>query len=172
MKFFSGFCLKNEKDLFRDYLEENEFNVAGFSYGAQKALRFALNSAVRIDKLQLFSPAFFVYNEKLINLNINAFKIDKKNYIKNFLSKAGCKIENEKCRIGNEIIDIDFRCSEKDLYSLFTFEWEIIKQINNIKIEIFLGEYDKIIALKQAVEFFKNFGDVYLIKKSNHFLRS
>jgi len=59
MKFFSGFCFQNEKDIFKDYIEEGDFKVAGFSYGAIKAFEYVLNSKERIDKLQLFSPAFF-----------------------------------------------------------------------------------------------------------------
>jgi predicted alpha/beta-fold hydrolase len=161
MKYFSGFCLKNEKELFKDFLDESEFCVAGFSFGAQKAVNYVLNSNQRIDKLQLISPAFFDYSEKVINLNIKAFEKDKSRYVENFLKKAG--FFNEK------YID---ECDKNDLISLFTFEWEIIKEIKNVKIEIFLGEFDKIIALKKARDFFKNYGDVYYIKKANHFLRS
>ena len=161
MKYFSGFCLCNEKDLFKDYLEESEFVVAGFSKGTQDALLYALNSKTRIDKLQLLSPAFFDYNDKLIELNIKAFMQNKERYIKNFLKKAGLE---------------DFRyvcdCSVDELKRLFTFDWEIIKELKNIKIEIFLGEYDKISTSKKAYEFFKQYADVYFIKKANHFLRS
>ena len=161
MKYFSGFCLKNEKDLFKEYLEEGEFVVAGFSYGAQKALDYVLSCNERVDKLQLLSPAFFTYPQKIIDLNINAFKLNKHKYIENFMKKAGFFNENYICE-----------CSENDLYDLFTFDWEKIDALKNVKIEIFLGEFDKIIALKSAFDFFKQYGDVYLIKKANHFLRS
>ena len=174
MKFFSGFCLENEKEIFKDYLEDKEFVVAGFSYGAQKALDYVLNSNQRVDKLQLLSPAFFDYNEKIIKLNLNAFKKDKNSYIKNFLTKAGIdkwRMENGEWRINDNNLKIG-SCSEDDLYNLFTFNWEKIEKIKDIKIEVFLGEYDKIIALKKAYEFFKNYADVYFIKKANHFLRS
>jgi len=168
MKYFSGFCLKNEKSLFKEYLEDNEFVVAGFSYGAQKALEYVLNSQKRIDKLQLLSPAFFNVNQKFIDVNLNAFRKNKISYIKNFLKKAGI---NE-LRIENRELRIDYSCTEKDLIKLFTFDWEKIKNLKNIKIEIFLGEYDRILALKKAEKFFKQYGTVYLIKKANHFLRS
>ena len=175
MKYFSGFCLKNDKNLFKDYLEENEFIVAGFSYGAQKALEYALNTKKRVDKLQLISPAYFKVNPKFIDINLKAFRKDKFVYIKNFLEKAGInqwKMENGKWKIDLKGIEIDYSCSEEDLIKLFTFDWEKIKDLKNIKIEVFLGEYDKILALKKAEEFFKQFGTVYLIKKANHFLRS
>jgi pimeloyl-ACP methyl ester carboxylesterase len=162
MKYFNGFCLKGEYELFSEYMEDNAFTVAGFSYGAQKALTYALKEHARTDKLQLFSPAYFKYSEKIIELNLRAFKNDKRKYIENFLKKAG--LFNEKY--------LDYECGESDLLNLFTFDWEIIKELNNVKIEIFFGEFDKIIALKKAYEFFKNYGDVYLIKKANHFLRS
>jgi len=175
MKYFSGFCLKNEKILFKEYLEDNEFIVAGFSYGAQRALEYALTSKKRIDKLQLLSPAFFNVNQRFIDVNLNAFRKDKVSYIKNFLEKAGInqwKMENGKWKINLKGIEIDYSCSEEDLIKLFTFNWEKIENLKNIKIEIFLGEYDRILALKKAEEFFKKYGSVYLIKKANHFLRS
>ena len=168
MKYFNGFCLCKEKKLFKEFLEEKEFVVAGFSYGAQKALDFALNSNKRIDKLQLISPAFFDYNQKIIDLNLKAFKKDKNLYIKNFLTKAGITHPLIHSSTHLDICD----CNEEDLYKLFTFNWEKIKDLKDIKIEVFLGEYDKSIALKKAYEFFKNYSDIYLIKKANHFLRS
>jgi len=173
MKFFSGFCIEISKNFFSEYIEDKEFVVAGFSYGAQKAVNYVLNSSKRINKLQLLSPAFFDYNEKLINLNINAFKRDKNSYIKNFLTKAGInkwKMENGKWKIGEKGIEIK-RCNEEDLVKLFTFNWEKIKEIKDIEIEVFLGECDRIIALKKAYDFFKNYADVYFIKKANHFLK-
>ena len=174
MKFFSGFCVNIDKNFFSEYLEDNEFVVAGFSYGAQKAVDYILNTSKRIDKLQLLSPAFFNYPQKIIDLNIKAFKKDKNSYIKNFLSKAGIdkwKMENGEWRINEDTIQI-CECTDKDLYKLFTFDWEKIEKIKDIKIEVFLGEYDRIIALKKAYEFFRNFSDIYYIKKANHFLRS
>ena len=161
MKYFSGFCLCNEKELFKKYLEDGEFIVAGFSKGAQDALEYVLNTDKRVDKLQLLSPAFFDYPQKIIQMNLKAFEKNKSAYIKNFLTKAGFYDEKYICE-----------CSRDELYRLFTFNWEKIKKIKDIKIEIFLGEYDKILALKKAYDFFKSYGDVYFIKKANHFLRS
>ncbi len=168
MKFFSGFCLYGEKFFFNDFIEENEFTVSGFSYGAQKALDFVLNSKTRIDKLKLFSPAFFNTNKKFIQLNIKAFEKDKISYIEKFLTKAGI----DKMKTENEKWKIDYSCDKKELEKLFTFDWKKIKKIKNIKIEVFVGEYDKIICVKKAYEFFKEYANVYLIKKANHFLRS
>jgi len=161
MNYFSGFCLCNEKELFSEYLEDGEFVVAGFSKGAQDALIYALNATHRIDKLQLLSPAFFDYSDRLIQKNLLAFKQNKHQYIQNFLKKAGLNDFKYVCD-----------CNENELIRLFTFDWEKIKEIKNIKIEVFLGEFDRILALKKAYEFFKEYADVYFIKKANHFLRS
>ena len=76
MKYFSGFSLCNEEELFSDFLEEGEFNVAGFSFGAQNALEYVLSTDKRVDKLQLLSPAFFDYNYKIIELNLKAISKD------------------------------------------------------------------------------------------------
>ena len=167
MKFFSGFCVDVDKDFFADYIEDKEFVVAGFSYGAQKALDYVLNSSKRIDKLQLLSPAFFDYNEKIININLKAFRKDKNSYIKNFLTKAG--ITHLPIHSSTHLLIGE--CNENDLLKLFTFDWEKIKEIKDIKIEVFLGEYDRIIALKKAYEFFKDYADIYFIKSANHFLK-
>ncbi|GAB6044673.1 pimelyl-ACP methyl ester esterase BioV [Caminibacter profundus] len=174
MKYFSGFCLCEERELFKYYLENKDFVVAGFSKGAQDAVKYVLNTTYRINKLQLISPAFFDYDEKIINLNIAAFKKDKNSYIKNFLTKAGVsewRIENGKLRMENKEFKI-CDCSVEDLEKLLRFDWREIEKIKSIKIEVFLGENDKIINVKKAYEFFTKFADVYFIKKANHFLRS
>ncbi len=57
--YFSGFSLENEKEIFDDYIIENDFTISGFSYGAIKAFEEVLNGSKRVDLLQLFSPAFF-----------------------------------------------------------------------------------------------------------------
>ncbi len=173
MKFFSGFCICNEKDFFKEFVQESEFCIAGFSFGAQKAIDYALNSNKRIDKIQLLSPSFFDYNKRIIDLNLKAFKKNKNEYIKSFLTKAGIKkwkMENGKWKINEGEVKINY-CTEQDLKKLFTFEWEKIKKLKNIKIEVFLGEYDKIVSVEKAYHFFKNYADIYLIKKANHFLR-
>ena len=76
--FFSGFCFEDECELFDDYLIQNDFTVAGFSYGAIKAFKYVLNSSFRVDKLQLFSPAFFQnFDEKFKRTQLMYFKKDE-----------------------------------------------------------------------------------------------
>ena len=47
--YFSGFSLEGEKELFDPYRVKNSFTVSGFSYGAQKAFEYVLNSSKRVD---------------------------------------------------------------------------------------------------------------------------
>jgi len=156
MKFFSGFCLKDEKELFKEYLDECDLCVAGFSKGAILAVEYALKN--RVKKLQLFSPAFFTFDKRIIKLNIDGFKKDKNSYIKRFLKKAGLYEE--------KYID---NCSEEELKMMFEYDWNRIKSLK-ADIEIYIGIYDKIIDTKKAIEFFKDVGVVYLLK-ANHFLK-
>jgi len=89
MIFFSGFSLKNEEELFYDYLKnvkENPYVVAGFSYGAIKALEYTANSSERIDRLILISPAWFCNKSKaFVKTQLLYYKKDANAYIKAFL---------------------------------------------------------------------------------------
>ena len=85
MKYFSGFCLENESELFKKFTCSGDFCVVGFSYGAQNALEYTSTCKKRIDKLQLISPAFFMdKSEKFKKLQIIAFRRDSDLYCKNF----------------------------------------------------------------------------------------
>ena len=170
MKYFSGFCLHNEEELFSNWLNYSDFCVAGFSYGAQKALEYAVTSKKRIDRLQLFSPAFF--NDKDIKfkkLQLLYFSKDKESYINNFLknSSSGCNIE---------LRDYFKDDPKEDLERLLNYIWQEDKIEYLLKrgtlIEVFLGEKDKIIDSKKALEFFKDLTTTYYIKGANHLLKA
>jgi len=165
MRYYSGFCFWNEKELFSEYLDTSEFCVAGFSYGAQKALIDAVHTTKRVDKLQLISPAFFNTNSKFVKLQLNGFKKDKEQYIKNF-------IENVKYPSS---IDIEKYIDDCDLYQLeemFEFNWGLIEHLKKgIKVEVFIGSEDKIIDVNLATKFFRQYGDVYIIKNVGHLLK-
>jgi len=165
MRYYSGFGFWEEKELFKEYLEDNEFIIAGFSYGAQKALIDAVHTTKRVDKLQLLSPAFFPKNPKFAKLQINAYKKDKNSYIQNFLENV--KYPKE--------INIEKYLDDTELYQLeemFEFNWGLIEYAKKkkIEIEVFIGEKDKIIDVKNATEFFKNYAKVYFIKDVGHLL--
>ena len=59
MKFFSGFCFRDEQELFDNYIDNGSFVVAGFSYGAKLAIDYTDTATSRIDKLILLSPIYF-----------------------------------------------------------------------------------------------------------------
>jgi surfactin synthase thioesterase subunit len=170
--YFSGFCLKNDKELFQDYIEFGDFNIAGFSYGAIKAFEYALNEVQnnkRVQKLQLFSPAFFQdQSKKYKRLQLMFYKKDEQTYINNFIQNIAkpSDINLEHYLISGTYEQLD---------TLLNYEWkkEDFELLLNkgVKIEIYLGSEDKIINSNNALEFFKEFAEVYFIKNVGHILR-
>ncbi|MDZ7818666.1 MAG: pimelyl-ACP methyl ester esterase BioV [Aliarcobacter sp.] len=166
--YFSGFCFFDESELFDEYIIRNDFTVSGFSYGAIKAFEEVLNSQKRVDKLQLFSPAFFqTQNEKFKRTQIMYFKKDAKTYCEGFLQNV----------VYPSPLDISkyFKLGiALELQELLYYEWsedKLQKLIEKgVKIEVYLGEKDKIIDTLQAQDFFKKFATVYYIKEKGHLL--
>ena len=167
-KYFSGFCFFEESELFQDYIIQNDFTVSGFSFGAIKAFEEVLLSNNRVDKLQLFSPAFFqTQNEKFKRTQLMYFKKDASVYCQTFLSKVLSPLE----------LDISkyFKLgTQEELQELLYYEWseeKLQKLIDKgVKIEVYLGGNDKIIDASKAQEFFKKFATVYYIKEKGHLL--
>jgi hypothetical protein len=169
--YFSGFCIKNEEELFDEYLIVNDFTVSGFSYGAIKALQYTLDcieKGKRIDKLQLFSPAYFVdESTKFKRLQLMFFKKDEKEYKKNFLANTIYPNNNNMNKyIASGIYS--------ELDELLNYKWknEDLEMIetNNIIIEVYLGSEDKIVNSELSKDFFKQYGEVYFIKGVGHSL--
>lgn len=166
--YFSGFCLKNESDLFFNYILKNEFTVSGFSYGAINAFEEVLNSDVRVDKLQLFSPAFFqTKDKKYKRMQLMFYKKDEDAYCNNFLKNITypSNINCDKYFIPGTYDDLDklinYNWDEKKLQSLIN---------KGVKIEVFIGEKDKIIEAQKAKDFFLKYATVYFIKNVGHIL--
>ena len=167
-KYFSGFCFFEESELFKDYIIQNDFTVSGFSYGAVKAFEDVLNSNKRVDKLQLFSPAYFqTKDEKFKRTQVMYFKKDANAYCQTFLSNVLSPLD----------LDISkyFKLgSIEELQELLYYEWseEKLQKLldKGTKIEVYLGGVDKIIEASQVKEFFKNFATVYYIKEKGHLL--
>ncbi len=169
MKFFSGFCFKHEAELFGEFLDRDDFCVAGFSYGATKAFEYVLASGQRIDRLQLFSPAFFQdRSEKFKRLQTLSFAKDRDKYIKNFLNQV--KFPSDK-----EIARYNKTGTIEELEELLNYKWskQKVKQLikKGTQIEVYLGENDKIINSNQVLDFFIPFSNVYYIKNTGHLLR-
>jgi hypothetical protein len=165
--FFSGFSLKEEAELFKEYQINNNFSVSGFSYGAQKAFEYVLKNEKRVDLLQLFSPAFFQdCDKKYKRTQLMFFKKDQKVYCDQFLKNCGFTKEQAKnyFQMG----------TYEELDELLNYIWnkeklQLLKE-KNIHLEVYLGSDDKIIDPQEAKEFFKEFGEVYFIKNKNHIL--
>ncbi len=166
--YFSGFSLTNEKELFQEYIIENDFTVSGFSYGAIKAFEKILNSSKRVDLLQLFSPAFFqTKDRKFKRVQLISFKKHSDEYYKNFLKNITYPsiIDSSKYfKKGNS----------EELEELLNYIWEEEKLQKLIdrgtKIEVYLGSEDKIIDSKKAKDFFVKYATVYYIKNVGHIL--
>ena len=88
--YFNGFSLTNEEELFSTYIEKSDFVVSGFSYGGIKALQYVLGTENRVDKLQLFSPAYFNDKDKKYKrMQLMYFRKDASTYCDNFLKNSG-----------------------------------------------------------------------------------
>ena len=166
--YFSGFCFYQERELFEEYLIENDFTLCGFSFGAIKAFEEALSTNQRVDKLQLFSPAFFQnYDDKFKKQQLMYFKKDANIYSQSFLENV----------IFPKKIDISkyFKLGTKEeLEELLYYEWKEDKLQKLLekgtRIEVYLGGVDKIIDSQKAKDFFKDFATVYYIKEKGHLL--
>ncbi len=170
MKFYSGFSLSNDKQLFSEFLRESEFNVAGFSYGAILAFKEVLNSTRRIDSLQLFSPAFFQDKpEKFKRTQKMYFNKDKNTYLKNFFKSCFLPAEiNPKVTLEEG--------GEEELSLLLDYKWKADElqalKDKGVKIEVYLGSEDKIINALKTKEFFLPFATTYLINRAGHTLET
>ncbi len=166
MKFFSGFCLQNEKELFSDCLQDNDFTVAGFSMGAIDALEYTLRATERIDRLILLSPAYFCDKDaKFKKTQLLFFKKNPQNYIQNFLQNAAYPSDADVNAYAKE-------GSRDQLQKLLEYDWSALKQLDtNICLEVHLGAKDRIIDAYSAHDFFKHYAQSFLYKPYGHLLR-
>ncbi len=168
MNFFSGFGFESEEKLFENYLDRSEYSVGGFSLGAINALEYVKNRPSRIDKLQLFSPAFFNNKqESFKRTQLHYFQKDPKKYIQTFMQNTAYPSK----------VDLSiYQCqsTKEDLQKLLYYLWDekdledIVKR--GIKIEVYIGGKDKIIDAQVARDFFLPYGSVYFIKEGGHCL--
>ena len=168
MKFFNGFSLQGEETLFENYLNESDFTIAGFSYGAQLAFEAAYHSDQRVEKLILLSPAFFQTEKKsFVRAQLRYFEQDKNSYIQQFLSNVAYP-----SRVN--LSPYVERGSSEALEALLTYKWdsEKITEVleRGTEIEVYLGGRDKIIKSEEAFTFFSAITTTYLIKDGRHLL--
>jgi pimeloyl-ACP methyl ester carboxylesterase len=169
--FFSGFCLRDESELFADWLVESDYAVAGFSLGAIRALEFALQSESRIDRLLLFSPAFFQTRPKrFADGQLRALDRDPAAYREAFFRNCAAPSDFDLAPYAAE-------GSREELEFLLRYVWEPEK-LRRIRergtvIEVFVGEKDRIIDASGATEFFAPEVDaLYRFRHGGHILRS
>ena len=168
MKYFNGFSLENEEELFATYLEKGDYTVSGFSYGAQRAFEYVYQSQTRIDRLILISPAFFqTQKPSFIRTQLRYFEANKESYVKQFLQNVAYPSKlslNNYLNLG----------TKEELHGLLSYVWdeEKIKEVlkRGTSIEVFIGNEDKIIDSKEAITFFRELSTLYIIKKSGHLL--
>jgi surfactin synthase thioesterase subunit len=172
MKFHSGFSLKNEEFFFEAFLKKDQYTVAGFSYGAIKAfedVKKMLKQGIRVDTLQLFSPAFFQSkSEKFKRLQTLSYTKSKESYIKQFIHS---------CFSPLEVSALEHKeTSIAELEELLSYIWDqnSLYELtqNGVMLEVYLGEKDAVIDTKGAREFFTKLATVSYIKNANHFLQT
>jgi len=168
MDFYHGFALKDEEQFFETYIDPSDFCISGFSYGAIRAFKAAQSSKRRVDKLQLFSPAFFQNSEaKFKRLQLMGYKKNSMQYIEKF---------TENCFLPYSVQEVNYtEHTMTELDELLNYVWqeEALKALvaKGTKIEVYLGSQDKISDVVSAYDFFLPFATVTLIQGANHFLQ-
>lgn len=170
MKYFNGFSLQNEEELFAPYLIQSDNCVAGFSYGAQQAFEYAYHAKERIDRLILLSPAFFqTQKPSFIRTQLRYFEAGKEDYVKQFLANVSYPSNldlSNYLKVG----------TKEELEALLMYQWDN-KKIQEVldrgtMIEVFFGQNDKIIDAQQAFDFFSPLTTTYFMKNVGHVLKN
>jgi esterase/lipase len=169
MKYFNGFCLKEEEAFFKQFFVESDYCVVGFSYGAQKALEYVYSSQQRVDRLILISPAFFQNHKKsFIKTQLRYFKADEEAYKKAFL-------ENVIYPSTLSLKDYLSNGSYEELNELLSYVWEVEKiqtlLDRGVTIEVFMGAEDKIVDVHKSQAFFSALVPIYCFKNRGHILK-
>lgn len=169
MIYYSGFCLKEDDGFFENFIDDSTYTVCGFSYGAIRAFEYALKSDQRVDKLQLFSPAFFqTKGERYYKMQLGAFSSDPKSYLRLFLDNCFSPALND----DSAVVDMG---SYEELKALLYYVWEKdkIKKLlsKGVEIEVYLGGKDKIIDASKAFEFFSELVHTEFLKDAGHLLK-
>ena len=166
--YFNGFALQDESHFFDDLLESGPYVISGFSYGAIKAFKEALKSKTRVDKLQLFSPAFFQSkSSKFKRLQLMGYQKSSDLYLEKFTQNCFLPYTPQSVTYAEH--------SVAELEELLTYEWDV-KELQQLadrgtSIEVYLGGQDKISDVGPAYTFFLPYATVTLVKGANHFLQ-
>ena len=171
MTYFNGFSFRGESELFADWLVKSDYAVAGFSYGAIRALEHTLAASRRIDRLLLFSPAFFqTRKERFLRMQLEAYRKGPMEYRHRFFENVAWPSN----------IDLDPYMGEgsyEELEELLYYRWdaEKIREVTGrgTVVEVFIGEKDRIIDAKGALKFFIPLATAtYRFRHAGHVLRN
>ncbi len=169
MRYFSGFSLRDESHFFKDFLKESDYTVAGFSYGAIKAVEYAAGTSERIDTLQLFSPAFFQAKpEKFKRLQMMGYKKNPDSYLSSFIGSCFAPYDVQK------VYQVQTISQELEALLYYVWDLEMLQSLidRGIRIEVYLGSEDHVIDANAAKELFLPYATTYLINHANHFLQT
>lgn len=168
MQFFSGYSLREEVAFFDPFLKHTSYNVAGFSYGAIRALQFTLEATTRIETLQLFSPAYFCHrSESFKRQQLRGYRVDPSGYLSRFIEHCFAPYMAQEVVITND--------GPEALETLLYFDWppaalQAVRE-RGVAIEVYLGGRDAIVDAEAARAFFTAFATVHYLKNANHFLQ-
>ena len=171
MQFYSGFALQEDAKLFKNVLKDTQYSVAGFSYGAIHAVEYAyqrIQNNIRIDRVQLFSPAFFnTQSERFKVMQLRAYEKNAQAYLRKFISNCYHPSTNLEL--------LSWGPHTKDqLHELLFYTWqskklEVLTQ-HNVAVDVYLGAQDAIIDAQACEAFFAPFAVVHVHKNRGHFL--
>ncbi|RUM62979.1 MAG: alpha/beta hydrolase [Sulfurimonas sp.] len=168
MRYFSGFSLVDDQKFFTAYLVDSEYTVSGFSYGAIKAFEYVRHTNRRIDRLQLFSPAFFQNRDvRFKRLQLLGFCKDADAYVQQFTSNccAPFKCKNITIKKG----------SYEALQELLEYVWDrdALEALcrRGVILEMYFGSEDAIVDVAAAKAFFQPFGTTFFINGASHLLQ-
>jgi len=164
-----AFALQTSKSFFTPYLNQSDFTVAGFSYGAIKAFEYAFTCKERIDTLQLFSPAFFGDKDaKFKKLQTLSFSKNSDLYTQNFM-------QNSVYLSTFDIQPFFQKGTLEELGELLNYTWdeERLRSLKEqgVNIEVYVGECDTIINSLHVKNFFVPYASVYYLKRVGHILK-
>lgn len=164
--FFNGFALEMDEAVKNRFYHASDFTIAGFSYGAQRAVEEALQSSQRIDSLLLFSPAFFQHYDDAFKIaQLNAYEKSPQTYMKRFVKNAVAPY-NYTLSVGDH--------SKVMLQSLLFYNYvssDLKKLVERgIAISVYASKLDKVVSYEQMYAFFKPYATITTFNSANHLL--
>lgn len=176
MLYFSGFGFRGESGLFAWILKDGGvYDIAGFSYGALKALEHAykqVQAGRRVQRLMLISPCMLALKPAAFKrLQVLSYKKDPQNYMQTFFKNIGWV---DLLQQDSSLEGYTHSGSAEDLEDLLYTPLDPQKlaflQSKGVVVEVFLGLADPLLEPKEALDFFKPYACVWQFKHMGHLL--